>query len=246
VLCNCLHRHYAPGQAREGFRIDRIMRVRTLDTWRGHPLDCLTRRPALPDPVLCATVCCPADEYAWPRGMARAAFSPHHCAALIPCPPHKLLTTLGCILGTIAQEVLCTPGLLHDRCAARCCLRPRGLVSHCPSRDLTHGLHVGQHAQQTPKLSRSQGLGQMQGTHPSPRRTPTATGSGSGWWDRPYPGRLLFCAELWHTFLLSHGVEPGELTLQEITPSAAAVTMSETAGAATGASHRARVVVYAK
>src|SRR4030095_428178 len=27
--------------------------------------------------------------------------------------------------------------------------------------------------------------------------------------DRPCPGRLLLCAELWHTFLLSTGSEPG-------------------------------------
>src|SRR5882724_1527665 len=32
----------------------------------------------------------------------------------------------------LAQEGLCTPGMLHDRCSARCCLRPRGLVSHSP------------------------------------------------------------------------------------------------------------------
>jgi PHP family Zn ribbon phosphoesterase len=30
-----------------------------------------------------------------------------------------------------------------------------------------------------------------------------------GWLDRPYPVRLLLCSELWHTFLLSHGAEPG-------------------------------------
>jgi hypothetical protein len=34
--------------------------------------------------------------------------------------------------GPAAQEGLCTPGLLHDCCSTRCCLRPRGLVSHCP------------------------------------------------------------------------------------------------------------------
>ena len=34
--------------------------------------------------------------------------------------------------GPEAQEGLCTPGLLHDCCSTRCCLRPRGLVSHCP------------------------------------------------------------------------------------------------------------------
>ena len=33
--------------------------------------------------------------------------------------------------------------------------------------------------------------------------------SGSGRLDRPYPGRLLLCGELWHTFLLSSGSEPG-------------------------------------
>ena len=33
---------------------------------------------------------------------------------------------------TRAQEALCTPGLLHNRCSTRCCLRPRGLVSHSP------------------------------------------------------------------------------------------------------------------
>ncbi len=30
------------------------------------------------------------------------------------------------------KSSLCTPGLLHYRCSARCCLRPRGLVSHFP------------------------------------------------------------------------------------------------------------------
>jgi hypothetical protein len=89
LLCNCLHRHNAPGQGREGLRIDRIMRVRTLDTWRGHPLDCLTRRPEVLCPILRAAVCCPAEEDAWPlgttgpQGMARAASSPHHCALTI-------------------------------------------------------------------------------------------------------------------------------------------------------------------
>src|SRR5262245_45861646 len=33
--------------------------------------------------------------------------------------------------------------------------------------------------------------------------------SGSGRLDRPYPGRLLLGRELWHTFLLSSGSEPG-------------------------------------
>src|SRR5262249_60446318 len=33
---------------------------------------------------------------------------------------------------TRAQESLCTPGLLHNCCSTRCCLRPRGLVSHSP------------------------------------------------------------------------------------------------------------------
>jgi hypothetical protein len=32
----------------------------------------------------------------------------------------------------MAQECLCTPGLLPYRCSARCCLSPRGLVSHSP------------------------------------------------------------------------------------------------------------------
>src|SRR4030095_550052 len=31
-----------------------------------------------------------------------------------------------------AQEVPCTPGLLPYCCSTRCCLRPRGLVSHSP------------------------------------------------------------------------------------------------------------------
>jgi len=31
-----------------------------------------------------------------------------------------------------AQEVPCTPGLLPACCSTRCCLRPRGLVSHSP------------------------------------------------------------------------------------------------------------------
>src|SRR4029434_3635574 len=33
---------------------------------------------------------------------------------------------------TRAQEALCTPGWLHNCCSTRCCLRPRGLVSHSP------------------------------------------------------------------------------------------------------------------
>jgi len=32
----------------------------------------------------------------------------------------------------LAQESLCPPGMFHYRCSARCCLRPRGLVSHSP------------------------------------------------------------------------------------------------------------------
>jgi len=50
---------------------------------------------------------------------------------------------------------------------------------------------------------------QMQSIHFSPRRTPTAKDSSSGRLDRPDPGRLLLCRELWHTFLLSSGSEPG-------------------------------------
>jgi hypothetical protein len=38
----------------------------------------------------------------------------------------------GSYSGFAAQEVLCTPGLLHYRCSTRCGLRPRGLISHCP------------------------------------------------------------------------------------------------------------------
>jgi len=34
---------------------------------------------------------------------------------------------------------------------------------------------------------------QIQGVHPSPRRTPTTRSRGSGRLDRPYPGRLLLC-----------------------------------------------------
>jgi len=36
--------------------------------------------------------------------------------------------------------------------------------------------------------------------------------SSSGQLDRPYPGRLLLRRELWHTFLLRSGAEPGALT----------------------------------
>src|SRR5215471_11351808 len=48
--------------------------------------------------------------------------------------PHltRSCNVAGSYSGTAAQEVLCTPGLLHSRCSARCCLRPRGLVSHSP------------------------------------------------------------------------------------------------------------------
>ena len=51
------------------------------------------------------------------------------------------------------------PGLLHCRCSPRCCLRPRGLTSYCPVAFLVHGLRVGTHNQQIPKLSRSRGYG---------------------------------------------------------------------------------------
>ena len=79
-----------------------------------------------------------------------------------PVPLQRPLLNHSCYVahaysGTAAQEDLCTPGLLPYRCSTRCCLRPRGLVSHCPWRELTHGLRVGQHDQQAPKLSRSRG-----------------------------------------------------------------------------------------
>src|SRR5215510_8544780 len=41
--------------------------------------------------------------------------------------------------------------------------------------------------------------------------------SGSGRLDRPDPGRLLLCFELWHTVLLSSGSEPGSLTIRDTT-----------------------------
>ena len=56
----------------------------------------------------------------------------------------------------------------------------------------------------------------MQGIPPSPRRTPTTRSRGSGRLDRPYPGRLLLCVELWPTFLLSSGSEPGSLTIRVV------------------------------
>src|SRR5262249_18450467 len=107
------------------------------------------------------------------------------------------------------QETPCTPGLLPSRCSARCCLRPRGLVRHSPWRGLTHGLRAGQYDQQTPKLSRSRGYA-SDSAHPL-FTSPNAHchSSGAGRLDRPYPGRLLLCLELWHTFLLSSGSEPG-------------------------------------
>ena len=55
------------------------------------------------------------------------------------------------------QELRCMPGLLHCRCSTRCCLRPRGLTSHFPVAFLVHGLRVGTHNRQIPKLSRSRG-----------------------------------------------------------------------------------------
>ena len=51
------------------------------------------------------------------------------------------------------------PGLLHCRCSPRCCLRPRGLTTHFPVTLVVHGLRVGTHNQQIPKLSRSRGYG---------------------------------------------------------------------------------------
>src|SRR6266853_1528305 len=108
-----------------------------------------------------------------------------------------------------AQENLCTPGLLLSRCSARCCLRPRGLLSHSPWRALTHGLRVGPYDLQTPKLSRSRGSVSDSGHAPFTSPNVHCHSSGSGRLDRPYPGRLLLCVELWHTFLLGSGSEPG-------------------------------------
>src|SRR5216683_4624404 len=66
-------------------------------------------------------------------------------------------------------------------------------------------------------LHNPQHLPALQSIHSSPRRTLTATDSGSGRLDRPDPGRLLLGVERWHTFLLSSGSEPGELTPREMT-----------------------------
>jgi len=57
------------------------------------------------------------------------------------------------------QELRHMPGLLHCRCSARCCLRPRGLTSRYPIPLLVHGLRVGTHNRHIPKLSRSRGYG---------------------------------------------------------------------------------------
>ena len=111
-----------------------------------------------------------------------------------PVPLQRPLLNHSCYVahaysGTAAQEDLCTPGLLPYRCSTRCCLRPRGLVSHCPWRELTHGLRVGQHDQQAPKLSRSRGYVSDSGHTPFTSPTPAASSS-TGRLDRPYPERL--------------------------------------------------------
>ena len=143
-----------------------------------------------------------------PRGLAASSldqvpsrYRDPICTAPVTLPVH---TRARC-----ARENPCTPGLLLYRCSARCCLRPRGLVSHSPWRALTHGLRVGQYDQQTPKLSRSRGSVSDSGHAPFTSPNAHCHSSGSGRLDRPYPGRLLLCVELWHTFLLSSGSEPG-------------------------------------
>src|SRR5439155_15876183 len=75
----------------------------------------------------------------------------------------------------------CTPGLLLYHCSARCCLRPRGLVSHSPWRALTHGLRVGTISRH-PNCPVLGAMCQIEGMHPSPRRTPTATAAVPGGW----------------------------------------------------------------
>jgi hypothetical protein len=112
------------------------------------------------------------------------------------------------------------PGLLRYRCSTRCCLRPRGLVSRSPV-TRTHAWParqvntIGSH----PIFPVLGATCQIQGTHPSPRRTPTANNTvvPGGWInltrkgfsdvhgsDISIPFRLRLRA--WLTYLTPYGV----------------------------------------
>ena len=77
----------------------------------------------------------------------------------------------------------CMPGLLHYRCSTRCCLRPRGLVSRSPV-TRTHAWPARQvnAIGSNPNLLVLGATCQIQGTHPSPRRTPTVNAAVPGGW----------------------------------------------------------------
>ena len=110
---------------------------------------------------------------------------------------------------TITQELLRTPGLLHDRCPTRCSLRPRGLVSRSPV-TRTHAWParsvntIGSH----PNLPDLGATVQIQGTHPSPRTTLAVNSAiPGGWIDLTRKGFDLL-ATAYH-ILFNNGSEPG-------------------------------------
>ena len=108
---------------------------------------------------------------------------------------------------TITQELLRTPGLLHDRCPARCSLRPRGLVTRSPIAR-THAWPArGQTRSAVTQNNRSRGYVSDSGHTPFTSLDTHCLSSGSGRLDLPYPGRLLLCHR--HILLLNHGSEPG-------------------------------------
>ena len=127
---------------------------------------------------------------------------------------HRTCDVADVYSDVLAQEGLCTPGLLHYRCSARCGLRPRGLVSHSP-RTWTDAWLTRRSTRsavtQTCPFSGLWVRGRASTLHLAEHPLPS---HGSGRLDRPYPGRLLLGRELGHTFLLSSGSEPGSLTLR--------------------------------
>ena len=71
------------------------------------------------------------------RGNLHSTGISRFIATPVPVPLQRPLLNHSCYVahaysGPESQEGLCTPGLLHDRCPARCSLRPRGLMSRSP------------------------------------------------------------------------------------------------------------------
>ena len=95
--------------------------------------------------------------------------------------------------GMFTQELLCTPGLLHDRCPARCRLRPRGLARHSP---LTCSCAWPARGSMRSAVSQTVAFsGLCVGFRAPPFTSLDAhcQGSGSGWLDQPCPGWPLIC-----------------------------------------------------